>query len=894
MARLLCIVLFLCCSALSVSAVTAWPEPIVVRQPDGTTLTLRIVGDEAHHSFVSLDGCPMLRDTSTGFWRKATTDEQQQLTDAHHAARLRAARQQQRWMQHRAMPVTGRPRSLVVLVEYTDVHFSIPSPLQTFQRMLSEEGFADYGLKGSARDYFRDASNGRFDPQFEVLGLVQLKHDMAYYGGHDAQNVNDGRAWEMAYEACLQLDDDVNFNDYDTDGDGRIDNVFVIFAGRGEASGGGENSVWPHSLDLSVTPQPEYRFDGVRLDHYACTNELLGTDIAGIGTFCHEFCHVLGLPDLYSTDYNTAFSPGPWSILDSGSYNDRGKCPPTFSAYERYALGWTEPRRFDGPANVVLSPILDGGDVYLIPTAKGSEYFLIENRQQHGWDTFLPHHGMLVWHIDYDETAWMQNTVNNLPTHQRVDIVEADNLRTTTSLEGDPFPGTSLVRQLTDTTTPALVAWNGKSLGTSLTAISESLSLSGETEGAGADILFKVNGGVQTLSSPIVDEPSDVASRSFTAHWRSADAADVDAAYRFTLFELQDDGSLVPHPRYNALDVGSATSLDVHHLHPATHYAYSVTAFDAFDETSPSNLIDVTTHDLSFAEAAPTALAPTEITDESFVAQWVPLTEFSPLEGGQAEKLDGYTLQLFLRSLVDADETTMDFSDGVAALPDGWMTDCTATYSSAAYSGDAIPALRLSAGRFIATPRSEAPIRSVSFWHRSSAAHATLIIEGQDYDGRWSPISTILSAHVDGGCMTALTDADSLANDIYALRFSLADGETSSLALDDINVVSGGLYERNEISSVSLSPTSDAPQQHCFTGLTPATTYYYRVAATSATQQSAWSSDRSATTLLPAGLLPPTTSEAPDALLFDLSGHRVSSPHKGSIIITPHHKILND
>lgn len=861
------------CSVLSAAAVTAWPEPITLQQPDGTSITLRLYGDEAHHGFLSLDGHPMVRDAATGVWRMATAEERLTLTNAHQASRLKVQRLQQKWTQHRAMPVTGSPRSLVVLVEYADVHFTIPSPQLTFQRMLTEEGFSDYGLQGSARDYFRDASNGHFTPQFEVLGPVQLAHDMAYYGGHDAQNVNDGHAWEMAYEACRLLDDEVDFNNYDTDGDGRIDNVFVIFAGRGEASGGGENSVWPHSFDLSVTTQPTYLFDGVRLDHYACTNELLGADIAGIGTFCHEFCHVLGLPDLYSTDYNTAFSPGPWSILDSGSYNDRGKCPPTFSAYERYALGWVEPRTFDGPANIVISPLLNSGDVYLVPTAKETEYFLLENRQQHSWDTFLPHHGMLVWHIDYDEAAWTQNTVNNLPTHQRVDIVEADNLRTTTSLEGDPFPGSTLVQQFTDTTTPALVSWSGKSLGTSLTHITES----------GYDILFKVNGGVQTLSVPVALEPTDVSSRSFTAHWRGADDADV--AYRFTLFEHISDGTLEPHPRYNGVDTGSTTSLDIDHLKSATTYAYSVTARDAFDETAPSALISVETLPQTFSEAAPIVLGPSEISSDSFVARWTPFP---------SALTTGYTLELFQRTLADADQTTADFTDGVTALPAGWTTDCTATYSSAAYSGDAIPALRLSAGHHITTPRSTAPIRSVSLWHRSSAAQAALIVEGQDYDGRWSSICTITSSHVEGGNTTLLTDADSLTADVYALRLRLQDGETSSLALDDISIISGGQYERTNLQAATVTATTTTPQQYRFTDLAPATTYYYRIAATSAEEQSAWSSDRSATTLLPASIHPTAPCSGPAAMAYDLSGRRVSAPHQGTVIITSERKILRN
>ena len=190
-----------------------------MQQPDGTSITLRLYGDEAHHGFVSLDGHPMVRDAATGFWRMATAEERLSITDAQQAGRLRARHLQQQWTQHRAMPVTGAPRSLVVLVEYTDVRFTIPSPQLTFQRMLTEEGFSDYGLQGSARDYFKDQSNGLFTPQFDIYGPYQAAKEMSYYGENDDDG-SDKHAAELVNEVLKKGNKDINFKDYDSDGDG--------------------------------------------------------------------------------------------------------------------------------------------------------------------------------------------------------------------------------------------------------------------------------------------------------------------------------------------------------------------------------------------------------------------------------------------------------------------------------------------------------------------------------------------------------------------------------------------------------------------------------------------------------------------------------------------------
>lgn len=382
-----------------------------------------------------------------------------------------------------SMPTrTGSPKCLVVLVEFLDEKFRTENAHEYFSNSLNQKGFDSGKWQGSVLDYFTENSNGVYTPQFDVYGPVPLDKNMSYYGGND-RNGNDLRPHEMVSDACRILDEttDINFADYDNDGDGIVDNVFIYFAGYGEANSQGRpNTVWPHSHDLSVAePRKKFIFDDVRIDHYACCNEVEEVTpksddwrLEGIGTFVHEFSHVLGLPDLYETSYATgSFTPGFYSILDYGPYNNDGHTPPNYGAYERYALGWLTPDELYNSGEITLPPITDTNRAYMVNTPRDNEYFLFENRRLEGWDKFIPAEGMLVYHIDFSPTIFEQNIVNNDPNHQYVDLIEADNRRDARSREGDVFPGSAGVTSLGFNTTPALKSWNNKNLMRELTDI---------------------------------------------------------------------------------------------------------------------------------------------------------------------------------------------------------------------------------------------------------------------------------------------------------------------------------------------------------------------------------------------------------------------------------------
>lgn len=508
------------CFCLEISAIPAKPGLVKFRQPDGRVINISLVGDEHDHLVYSEDGFILVNVgqqleyaridadgnmSPSGILAGSASLSSNEVTAIQnpdgmekYLSRRRAARlsRESAGLYHAksgssvsnssgsaiplgfgrcesSFPVEGNQKGIVILVEYADVKFEYADSLY-FDRMLNEEGFADYGSLGSARDWFMDNSYGRFIPHFDVFGPVVLPNERAYYGKNDKQG-NDSHPEMMAVEACRLLDDTVDFSQYDRDSDGVIDNVFVFFAGNGEHDTNITDAVWPHSWDIDeALPDSTFIFDGVRLNHYACSCEVADgyKRPDGIGTFVHEFSHVLGLPDLYVTSYSRGFTPGEWSVLDLGPYNNDGLTPPNYSSFEKFALGWIDLTAVQ-PGAVSLPDFAESGQAYILPTDSENEYYYFENRQQRGNDTFLPYHGMLVWHVDYNRTKWNDNTVNNSSTHQNVDLIEADNVKTEASRSGDPFPGVRNVTEFTYESTPQLASWNRLPLDVDILNIAE-------------------------------------------------------------------------------------------------------------------------------------------------------------------------------------------------------------------------------------------------------------------------------------------------------------------------------------------------------------------------------------------------------------------------------------
>lgn len=446
---------------LHADASPARPTLHTITLPDGRTITYRLVGDESYHYITDSLGNEIFIDG---------------LTPSFHHRRAAAKSRSGEGMSITTFPKSGSPRALVILAEYADVKFSIPDPAEYYTAMLNLEGFDRDGATGSAADYFAACSNGRFRPRFDVCGPLTLPEKQRYYGSNTP--TNDALAYRMIIHACDSLAaNGFDFTPYDTDGDGIIDNIYLIYAGNGESSGNlkDADTVWPHSWDIQTAGGGKPIYSGLLLSHYACSSELIANGMPdGIGTFCHEFSHVIGLPDLYSTGAGYAVTPDSWSCLDTGCHLNNSRTPALYSAFERMSLGWLDPTPIITEDDYTLSPLVTGNCAYIIRTERDKEFFILENRRLQGWDSYLAGEGMLVWHIDYDRNAWTDNAVNTQSGHQRVDLVEAVSRATYKAKATDPFPGEGGISSFTaeaTVTTPAFLSWSGANPGYPLTEI---------------------------------------------------------------------------------------------------------------------------------------------------------------------------------------------------------------------------------------------------------------------------------------------------------------------------------------------------------------------------------------------------------------------------------------
>ena len=425
----------------SVWAVPARRGGLVVTQPDGSELTVYQHGDEHFHWMTN----------KQGEWLKVDIDGFYRVTEALSAEQIEAKRMAApKRVTMAAYPLNIAPRGLVILVNFTDVAFET-SKAELDSMLIGKNYTRDYSYtyrgktyrvtsNGSARQYFEDVSFGQYNPHFDVVGPVTISKEHSYYGQNNSKG-RDSKPEYMIEEACKLADTECNvdFSQYDNDGDGYVDFVFVIYAGYGEADGGGANTIWPHAWNLYQAAGRMCKVDGKIIDLYACGNEMdnYTKHHTGIGTFCHEFSHVLGLPDLYeTTGYGTHKTMGQWSILDYGPYNNDGNTPPAYSAYERFFMGWLTPRLITEPENITLAELNDSQEALLISSSDqhnliGNDpdpttFYLLENRQQTGWDEYLPGHGLMLTKIQYNYKKWYDNTVNNTAKSMGVDLIEAD------------------------------------------------------------------------------------------------------------------------------------------------------------------------------------------------------------------------------------------------------------------------------------------------------------------------------------------------------------------------------------------------------------------------------------------------------------------------------------
>lgn len=437
----LCLSLLVAITAFAVPAKRGWQTRT---QADGTTIEVQQFGDEFYHYMINRDG-KQVREVNGMFVEVGEVP-----TPA--VAKARRAKAVAR-RQRKDVGTTPNlaPKGVVILANFSDKSMASGHTNATFDELCNSTNCTVNSGYPSAAQYFADQSNGSYRPVFDVFGPVTLSQNLDHYGHNidaygnltdeSSDETEDQYATDAVIEACILANQQytINWADYDSDNDGYVDFVYVIYAGQGEADGGAANTIWPHNWSIQelVTKyssstnytQAQTKLGGKYLDNYAMSAELSGTKLGGIGTLCHEFGHVIGLPDLYDTSYGTVYenslTPNDWNIMDGGSYNANGHCPPNYDPWEKDFFGWHTPINL-GSEGAVLELKANGTEGYQAyqintsgnyvgPTASGLRYY-IENRQATGWDAPLTGHGLLIWKVNFNATAWTNNAPNNSKT----------------------------------------------------------------------------------------------------------------------------------------------------------------------------------------------------------------------------------------------------------------------------------------------------------------------------------------------------------------------------------------------------------------------------------------------------------------------------------------------
>ena len=367
---------------------------------------------------------------------------------------------------------TGEKHQLVVLAAFADNAFlgDSAATIAQWDKILNTTNLSEAPFAGSFHDYFSDQSYGQFNL---VCDMQYVRVDSCRRYRSTAMDDENSQYLVQDVIAALKQRD-IRWDRYDWNGDGYVNQLLIIFAGQGSAYGGmgpSYDAIWPHqwwlSMHLKDRQQDVYcNADTVRyqdkeyiLDAYCAVQEIASDSTYGaFGTICHEYTHCFGFPDFYSGAVgNTPYS---WDLMDNGNYNGDGFVPAGYSAHERWLMGWLTPVELTTPTTVTGMPALSDQPVaYIIRNdAYPDEFYMLENRQQIGWDAELPGSGVMIFHIDYVPDIWITGNTNLLSA-QHYTIFPANNVYSKISCEGWAYPYKTN-NALTDTTEPASTLWH--------------------------------------------------------------------------------------------------------------------------------------------------------------------------------------------------------------------------------------------------------------------------------------------------------------------------------------------------------------------------------------------------------------------------------------------------
>lgn len=511
--------------AMPMFASKANSEPFTVKQSDGTELTVVLHGDEHFHWYSTLDGVILARAGGQFFVAQIANDGAIVATEqlAHNAqqrsdseaslaakqdltlfntpkavARREAMRVQQKGRAgYNYFPHKGSPTAVVILAQFSDTEFYLPDPVKSFEQYFNGDSQNDFGNgenrnHGSVKKYFTDMSDGQFTPNFKIVGPVTLPQSLKYYGANSTGGSKDVNYRQFVKDACAEASKQQSFDnaEFDSDKDGCVDLVAIIFAGFGENNDPtNENTLWAKT---SLQDFGFYNGKSVKtammISELNAKKSLLGSggsystpQINGVGVFCHEMSHTMGLPDFYSTTSPANKKDNQeleyWSIMDGGENVNNGYCPTAYTAFERKHMGWRDYVEMEDGKTYSLKTADKGelGHVYYNPNTLASgrvaDYFVFENVQNKGWNTKLPGHGLIAYRVSLRNNNMQYNTpINNIVGDPGFTLVPADgcvlNSYNTksfsaykSSMAADPFPGTQKVTTLLATQNLPNFAW---------------------------------------------------------------------------------------------------------------------------------------------------------------------------------------------------------------------------------------------------------------------------------------------------------------------------------------------------------------------------------------------------------------------------------------------------
>jgi len=639
--KILIFMLFFTMPVSELLPVPAYPYPIRYKQPDGKCITIQLKGDEKVHWAESTDGYTLLSNGKNG-WEYAVKDVAGNLKSSGVLARdanertekekkllislqvqLRFSPQQVKMLKSawemkrksdeligtgsffgtsnplqtnsndgrkKIFTPRGEKKLLMILIQYPDVPFTYTR--QDFVELMNTQNYNLNGAQGCVQDFFREMSYGQFIVTTEVAPhIYTADHEMAYYGTNDA-NGDDQNAGVLMKEACEKADaDGVDFTQYDNDGDGSVDGVYIVYSGYGEATSGIENTIWPHAGGISGET-----FDGKTVSKYSCSNELNyngdtnpGT-LTSIGVICHEFGHVCGAPDYYDTDYSTGGQfpgTGYWDLMAVGGYNstngNSGSKPAHFNPFEKVRAGWITPVTLTNPTSLTLPDVTTNPVAYIYNTNTSGEYYIMENRQKTGFNAGCPGHGLMIYH--YSKSYWDVQANTAAPQGFYPVYAGATASPTTTSTATSygtinsgkcPFPGTTSKTSFTDATTPSAKSWAGDNTDKPITGITES----------GNDIsLVFIN--TPAVNPILFFSATPLASTDIRLLWSNNTAGNNVVIARNTTSVFGTPATGTSYTVGSSIDgggtvvySGSGTSFDDSGLTPSTNYYYQIWATD--------------------------------------------------------------------------------------------------------------------------------------------------------------------------------------------------------------------------------------------------------------------------------------------------------------------------